>query len=116
MTQQVSNTTDSNAGISKSIKTWGWYIILSIPVIIGFMWQIAMAFFEVEYLYVFLSPPGHIQPLVSLEPSWWVVVLLFSFIFTILINGEKIASIPKRSAIPIYFYILFLLILVKPIW
>jgi hypothetical protein len=71
--------------------------------------------FNIEGIYVFVNPPGYIYPFVSLEYQWWFVLLLGSAVMCIMAYADRLKSIPTRLAYPFYFYILFLLILVKPV-
>lgn len=89
--------------------------LIWIPLLIGLGHQFAMYFLGIDHIYVFLDPPEYICPFVSLEYQWWLVLLLISDVLAILIYSDRFQSIPRRVAFPFYLYILFLLILVKPI-
>jgi hypothetical protein len=85
------------------------------PIVVGVVHQFFMYFFGIERIYVFVDPPGYVYPWASLEFEWWFVLLLGSAIIGILAYSGKFPRIPSRIAIPFYFYILFLLLLVKPV-
>ncbi len=85
------------------------------PLLIGIVHQIVMIFFDVERIYVFVDPPGYIGPEVSLEYQWWIVLILGTTVVYSLIVSRRLPTFPKRTAAPFYFYLLFLLIMVKPI-
>lgn len=64
---------------------------------------------------VFVDPPGSIRPVVTLEYQWWIVLILIAGSFYALIILRQIPSLPRRFSVPFYVYLLYLLILVKPI-
>jgi hypothetical protein len=72
-----------------------------------------MYFFEIESIYVFLDPPGYVYPLVSLEFAWWLVLTMTTAILCLLAYIGRLR--PRRMVYPLYLYLLFLLILVKPV-
>ena len=98
-------------------------MIIWVPVVIGLVHQFLLAFVAednrveggIGCIYVFVKPPENICPLVSLEYQWWIVLLLGSAIAAISAYSERFPGIPRRVALPIYAYVLFLLILVKPV-
>jgi hypothetical protein len=85
------------------------------PIVGGLVHQFLMLFFGIDGIYVFVNPPGTIYPIVSLEYSWWIVLILGSSMMCILAYLDRVQSIPGRYVVPFYIYILFLLYLVKPI-
>lgn len=91
-----------------------WFLILG-PVVGGLAHQLAMKFFGIDEMYVFVNPPGHIEPFVSLEWTWWFVLLAGSSLLAIFVYSERLQNIPRRTASPFYLYVLFLLLLVKPV-
>lgn len=95
-------------GLFKQILIWG-------PIIGGLVHQFLMFFFDIDWIYVFVNPPGYITPFVSLEYTWWFVLLVGSSPMAILAYSERIPNVPRRFALPFYLYVLFLLILVKPV-
>lgn len=88
-------------------------ILIWIPIVIGIVHQLLMWLFGVDRIYVFLNPPGYIYPFVTLETGWWFVLTLITSVLTILAFNNRIR--PHRIAYPFYLYLLFLLILVKPV-
>jgi formate hydrogenlyase subunit 3/multisubunit Na+/H+ antiporter MnhD subunit len=84
-------------------------------IVVGVVHQFLMYFFRVERIYVFVNPPGYISPFVSLEYQWWFVLLLGSVVMCVMAYSDRLKNIPTRLAYPFYFYILFLLIFVKPV-
>ena len=95
-------------GLFKQLVLWG-------PIIVGVVHQFLMYFFNIDRIYVFVTPPGYVYPFVSLEYQWWFVLLLGSSIVCLLSYSNRLSSIPTRVAFPFYLYILYLLILVKPV-
>jgi hypothetical protein len=92
----------------KQLFIWG-------PVVIGVVHQFLMFFFKIERIYVFVSPPGYIGPIVTLQSQWWFVLLLGSAAVCISAYLGRLQNIVGRLAFPLYLYILFLLIFVKPV-
>jgi len=92
----------------KQIAIWG-------PIVVGLVHQLLMYFFDIESIYVFVDPPGSIRPQVSLEYQWWFVLALVTGLVCLIAYSNRMRSIPSRIAIPTYVYLLFLLILVKPV-
>ncbi|MBN1218549.1 MAG: hypothetical protein JXM69_06465 [Anaerolineae bacterium] len=95
-------------GLAKQAVIWG-------PIVGGLVHQFLMFFFNIDWIYVFVNPPGYITPFVSLEYTWWFVLLVGSSLISLLIYSGRLQNIPKRTAIPFYAYVLFLLFLVKPV-
>lgn len=97
--------------------------VVWIPILVGLVHQIVMLLAWLlgsnnpiwDRIPVFVNPPGHIGPLVTLEYQWWLVLTLTTFTLYFLIDTRRLSNIPRRVAIPFYVYLLFLLILVKPI-
>ncbi len=92
----------------KSFFIWGL-------IVIGLVHQLFMFLFGISRIYVFVDPPGYLEPGVSLGFSWWFVLLLASSTMSVLASSGRLKTIPKRLALPFYLYILFLLIFVKPV-
>ena len=92
----------------KQLLIWG-------PVVIGLVHQFLMFAFKIETIYVFVNPPGYIGPIVTLQFEWWFVLLLGSALVCISSYLGRLQNVVGRMAFPLYVYILFLLILVKPI-
>ncbi len=93
-----------------------------IPIIGGVIHQLLMFFLNSpaeprrgDGIYVFLNPPEYVYPFVSLEYTWWFVLLIGSAAMSILSFTDRVQSIPTRFWIPFYLYILFLLFFVKPV-
>jgi hypothetical protein len=80
---------------------------------VGIIFQILMYFFGVTRIYVVLDPPEYIHPFVTLETGWWLVITISSAIFYLLAYTERIR--PRRLIYPLYIYIVYLLIFVKPV-
>ena len=92
----------------RQIIIWG-------PIVVGLVHQFLMYFFGIDSIYVFVDPPGYIRPLISLEYQWWVALVLGSAVVCLAAYSNRFLTIPGRIAIPVYLYILFLLIIVKPV-
>lgn len=92
----------------KLVFLWG-------PIVVGLVHQFLMFFLDIDCIYVFVDPPKYLCPFVSLEYQWWFVLLLITTVVSVLAYLERTKSIPRRIALPTYLYILFLLILVKPV-
>lgn len=88
-------------------------ILIWIPILVGLVFQFLMFFFDVTRIYVFLNPPEYIKPFVTLEFGWWLVLTVATATLTVLTYFERIR--PRRLRYPFYLYLIFLLILVKPI-
>jgi len=86
-----------------------------VPVIIGFGHQYLMRSEPNHGIYVFLDPPGYIRPQVTLQITWWFMLLMMSGLLTILLATNRIKNTHNRAIYP-YIYLLFLLILVRPVW
>lgn len=84
-----------------------------IPIVIGLVHQILMALFGIDRIYVFLNPPQYIYPFVTLEAGWWFMLTVGTAVLCVLAYTNRIK--PHRILYPFYLYLLFLLILVKPI-
>lgn len=94
------------SGVVRQILIW-------IPIIVGLVFQFLMFFFGFTRIYVFLDPPEYIKPFVTLELGWWLVLTVATAVLTVLTYFERIR--PRRLRYPFYLYLIFLLILVKPI-
>jgi hypothetical protein len=90
-------------------------VMIWAPVVIGVVHQFLMLVFGIENIYVFVDPPGYIEPMVALSWEWYVVLLLISAAVCISSYLGSLQNVVGRLAFPLYIYILFLLILVKPI-
>lgn len=102
---------DSNKRLSVLVKKFlPWF-----PIIVGIIHQFLMAFFGIEGIYVFVNPPQYIHPWASLEYQWWIVLTFVTSLMYILMYLNRLPSVPRRIMIPTFVYLLFLLILVKPI-
>ena len=66
-------------------------------------------------IWVILDPPGYVYPFVTLEYQWWILLLLLSSAITLIIYFNRLPKMHNRSAMPFYIYVVYLLILVKPI-
>jgi hypothetical protein len=82
------------------------------PIVVGIIFQILMRFFGFTRIYVILNPPEYIYPFVTLEPSWWLLMLLLSILVYFLASTGRLR--PHRLVVPLYLYIVYLLIFVKP--
>lgn len=94
------------SGLIKQAVIWA-------PIVVGVVHQILMFFFGIDRIYVFLEPPGYIYPLVSLEFGWWLVLTMATALLCLLAYISRIR--PRRIIYPLYLYLIFLLILVKPV-
>jgi hypothetical protein len=85
------------------------------PIGVGIIHQLVMyRRGEISQIYVFVDPPGYVQPFVSVKFEWWLVLLLLSTLVAVSAYWERWKTVPRRLAIPFYIYILFLLIFVVP--
>ena len=107
----TNNNLDTNRLVPALIKQ----LFIWAPIVIGVVHQLLMAFFGIEDIYVFVDPPGYIEPMVTLQWQWWVVLLLISAAICISSYSDRLQNVVGRLAFPLYMYILFLLILVKPV-
>lgn len=108
MTMPVSNfeLKDLVSALIKQALIWA-------PIVVGVVHQLLMALFDIESIYVVLDPPGYIYPFVSLEAPWWLALTLGTGILCLLAYINRIR--PRRIVYPLYLYLIFLLILVKPV-
>jgi hypothetical protein len=104
--------------VSALIKT----ILIWLPIVGGLVHQFLMFLlntpedpYQGDGIWVFVNPPGYVYPFVSLEFTWWFVLLLASATMAVMAYSHRIQSLPSRFWVPAYGYILFLLILVKPV-
>lgn len=88
--------------------------LLWAPIVVGLVHQFLMLFFGIDSIYVFVDPPGSITPFASLEWQWWIVLLFGTASIAIAAYSNRF-SIPSRIVVPTYFYVLFLLLLIKPV-
>ena len=106
----------SGSTLFKMLAVW-------IPIVGGVVHQLMMFFlnsppqepYRGDGIWVFVNPPGYVYPFVSLEYTWWFVLLIGSAAMCITAYSDRVESIPTRVWVPFYIYILFLLILVKPV-
>lgn len=98
------------------------WLIRLFPIILGVVHQLVMLagrgrenWQDYDKIPVFVDPPGSIRPVVTLEYQWWIVLILIAGSFYALIILRQIPSLPRRFSVPFYVYLLYLLILVKPI-
>lgn len=96
------------------VREWLKQIAIWIPVSVGIIHQILMPF-GYERIYVIVNPPGYISPLISLEVTWWILLVIFSAGIFIFASTDRADRVPNRIGIPFYVYLIFLLILVKPV-
>lgn len=96
------------ASLPKMILFWA-------PLVGGVVHQFLMFFFDIDGIYVFVNPPGVVYPFVSLEYSWWFVLLIGSSVLGFSAYSTWVGAVPYRFVVPFYVYIVFLLILVKPV-
>jgi hypothetical protein len=95
------------SSLVKLIAVWA-------PIVGGLVHQFLMLF-GIDGIYVFVNPPGVVYPQVSVEYTWWIVLILGSAMMCVLAYLDRVQSIPSRYVVPFYIYILFLLYFVKPI-
>lgn len=106
---------DLTTGISRFIKL----LLVLIPIVVGLAHQFLMFITRnnpvpIDQIPVILNPPGNIYPFVTLELGWWFVLTVVSAILCLLVRAAVLR--PHRLIYPFYFYLIFLLIFVKPIW
>lgn len=95
-------------GLIKMAVIWG-------PIGVGVIHQILMALGITSRIYVFVKPPEYIDPQASVAYQWWLVLLIISGLIGLLIYLNRLRNLPRRLAIPFYVYVLYLLILVRPL-
>jgi|GEM_PF-4491826 len=94
--------------IFKWIIVWG-------PLLGGVIHQILMGFFGRSAIYVFV-PPTYIYPLVSVAYQWWFLLVVGAATLFILAYWDRPKRVTQHLSVPVYLYLLFLLMLVKPIF
>ena len=90
-------------------------ILFWAPIVGGVVHQFLMFFFNIDGIYVFVTPPGVVYPFVSLEYTWWFFLLIVSAVMGMSAYSNWVGVVPARFVVPFYVYILFLLYLVKPV-
>ena len=108
MTNQASNLEVKDLGLALIKQALIWA-----PIVVGVVHQLLMAFFDIESIYVVLNPPGYIYPFASLDATWWFVLTLGTALLCLLAYINRLRS--RRMVYPLYIYLIFLLILIKPI-
>lgn len=91
------------------------FLIWVMPVLCGVLNQIRMLFSgQIRGIYVFVNPPEYLYPLLSIDVSWWLVLVIGT---TVLLGVSYISKqrAVSRGTYPLYIYLIFLLILVRPI-
>lgn len=83
------------------------------PIVVGVVHQLLMALFDIDHIYVVLDPPGYIHPFASLDTTWWIVLTIGTALLCLLAYINRIR--PRRIVYPLYIYLIFLLILIKPV-
>lgn len=106
MLTQIRNL-NNNPHLSQLVK---WNLVL-IPVLGGCYAQYRYARGATE-IYVYLNPPGHISPWMSLEWLWWMILFIGTTTFCYLTLTRRL---PRRLFYSVYIYLLFLLVFVKAI-
>lgn len=93
----------------KGLLVWG-------PLLGGLVHQLLMNFLGRPAIYIFV-PPGYIYPLVSLSWQWWVLLVMASGLISLLshTSSNRPRHVTNRFVVPFYLYLLFLLLLVKPV-
>ncbi len=107
--------TTTELDIRKMLPTLIKYFFIWGLIALGLIHQLLMFLFGISRIYVFVDPPGYLEPGFSLGFSWWFVLLLASSTMSILASSGRLKTMPKRLALPFYLYILFLLIFIKPV-
>jgi hypothetical protein len=89
--------------------------IVALPLAVGIVHQFLMAFFGIEDIYVFVDPPGRISPWASVQFEWWIVLLFGTTTLFVMLFFRRLPRVPRRMIYPVYFYLVFLLIWIKPV-
>ncbi|RME72807.1 MAG: hypothetical protein D6784_12935 [Chloroflexi bacterium] len=95
-----------SGSLAKQLIIWG-------PIAVGVIHQILMNFFDKPAVYIFV-PPTWLYPLVSLAWQWWILLTLATAGLTIVSLTGKSRRNAARLGVPVYLYLLYLLIIVKP--
>ena len=107
----------TNRASNFELNDLGWALIkqalIWAPIVVGVVHQLLMALFDIESIYVVLNPPGYIYPFASLDATWWFVLTLGTALLCLLAYINRIR--PRRIVYPLYLYLIFLLILIKPV-
>ncbi len=106
--------TTNDDEVKQLIPTLLKHLLLWIPIGVGIAHQV-MIRFKVECIYVFVKPPEYLCPAVTLSFQWWIVLFISCALFFILSYTNLLKKRGQRLMVPIYLYILFLLLFVKPI-
>jgi amino acid permease len=96
------------------VREWLTRIAIWIPITVGVIHQILMPF-GFERIYVVIDPPGYVSPLISIEATWWILLVILSAGIFVFASTDRADRVPNRVGIPFYLYLLFLLIVVKPV-
>ena len=109
----MTTTPAANSDIRTSLSQLFKLLLAWVPIVVGVVHQLLMFSLNIDRIYVFLDPPKYIYPFVTLELGWWAVLTLLTSLLCVLAYTNRIR--PHRIVYPFYLYLLFLLILVKPI-
>ena len=91
-------------------------LVFGVPLFCGLFNQVRMFFNgKIMGIYVFVNPPEYLYPIVTLDLSWWVVLVLGTGILMGMVYTIKLRAV-SRALYPLYIYLLFLVILVRPIF
>lgn len=105
-----------NIDRKEAIKSTLYLVLLVMPIACGLINQLRMLMSgKREGIYIFVDPPGYIYPEMSLEFTWWVVLVLVTAIMMVITYTSNLRAV-SRTVYPLYAYLVFLLVLVKPVF
>jgi hypothetical protein len=90
------------------------------PLVTGVLHQFLMLFFGIRAIYVFVpvnptaDPPNYIYPLVALDWQWWILLVFTVAVLSYAAYAARRENLTTRFFVPMYLYLLFLLIFVEP--
>jgi hypothetical protein len=105
----------ANQDFRAYLSLWAIRAILTLPIAVGIVHQLLMFMFDIERIYVLLDPPGYISPWASVQFLWWIMLLVVAGGTALLIYLNQLPSVPHRVVYPLYIYVVFLLIFIKPV-
>ncbi|MDH3674362.1 MAG: hypothetical protein OES12_02620 [Anaerolineae bacterium] len=109
----MTTTADTSLDLRAAAGRLTRQLLIWVPIVVGIVHQILMGFFGIDRIFVLLTPPTYIYPFVTLGATWWYLLTVVTGALAYLAYRHRLR--PRRTGYPFYFYLLFLLIFVKPI-